>query len=106
MIPLVKDNLEKIRALCRQYQVQSLYLIGSAARKDKAFTDKSDVDLLYSFKETEISNSGYADNFFEFEQSLQKVLKTKKVDLVALDYLRNPYFITSIENDKTLLYEG
>jgi predicted nucleotidyltransferase len=77
MIPLVKDNLEKIRALCRQYQVQSLYLIGSAARKDKAFTDKSDVDLLYSFKETEISNSGYADNFFEFEHSAESFKNEK-----------------------------
>lgn len=50
MIPLVRDNLDKIKALCKQYQIQSLYLIGSAARKDKSFTKESDVDSLYSFK--------------------------------------------------------
>ncbi|MBP7508169.1 MAG: nucleotidyltransferase domain-containing protein, partial [Prolixibacteraceae bacterium] len=43
--------MEKIRSLCKTHNVQSLFVFGSACT-DK-FNDKSDIDLLISFKPME-----------------------------------------------------
>ena len=101
--PIITLHLEAIKDACTKHHVKHLFLIGSAARD--AMHSGSDVDLLYSFKEKEIPGDQYADNFFDLKSSLENILKIK-VDLVAQDYLKNPYFINAINKDKTLVYEG
>ncbi|MBV7533198.1 nucleotidyltransferase family protein [Chitinophaga sp. sic0106] len=100
---IIAGNLEAIRNICNSHHVSALFLIGSAARDD--MDALSDIDLLYSFKEKEIPSDQYAENFFDFKESLEKLLK-RHVDLVAKDYLRNPYFIDAINKDKILVYEA
>jgi predicted nucleotidyltransferase len=101
--PIISLNIEAIKATCDKHHVRNLFLIGSAARN--VMHSSSDVDLLYSFKEKEIPGDQYADNFFDLKNSLENILKIK-VDLVAQDYLKNPYFISAINKDKTLVYKG
>lgn len=101
--PIISRHMEEIKDTCDKHHVKYLFLIGSAARN--TMHSGSDVDLLYSFKEKEIPGDQYADNFFDLKNSLENILKIK-VDLVAQDYLRNPYFINAINKDKTLVYEG
>jgi hypothetical protein len=101
--PIIFNHLDEIKNTCDKHHVKALFVIGSAARN--TMHSLSDVDLLYSFKEKEIPGDQYADNFFDLKNSLESILKMK-VDLVAQDYLRNPYFINAINRDKTLVYEG
>lgn len=101
------ENIENIKNItyniCKKYPVKSLFLIGSAAKG--SLNPESDIDLLYSFKEEDIQDNLYAEYFFSFQQDLQDAFQ-RKVDLVANDFLKNPYFIKSVNQDKVLIYEG
>jgi uncharacterized protein len=104
MVALIKDNLKAIKDVCQKHHVRSLYLIGSAARQD-SFTTDSDIDFLYRFKKEDIAEMEYADNYFELLFSLQKLLD-RKVDLVAEEKMKNPYFIDSINKEKQIVFES
>lgn len=103
MVDVVKNNLDKIIAACEAHQVQSLYLIGSAARSTD-FTPQSDLDFLYRFKDGIPVNS-YADNYFELLKFLEQLFK-RRVDLVPEGKSRNRFFIQSVNDDKLKLYEA
>ena len=104
MIPLIENNINAIRELCKKYHVKTFYLVGSAA-KDGLFKDNSDVDFLYRFKGEEIDEFDYPDNFFDLLFALQDLLN-RKVDLVAEEKMKNPYFIKSIDQSKQVIYEA
>jgi len=99
MQKIIKDNLSELNRICQKYDVQNLYVFGSAST-DK-FTDYSDIDILVSFKEITIEK--YTDNYFELHYKLEELFK-RKIDLVTENSLSNPYFIESIEETKQLLY--
>jgi predicted nucleotidyltransferase len=103
MVALVENNMAAIRDFCKKHHVKSLYLIGSATT-DSFFNSESDVDFLYRFNKDEIVEMDYADNYFDLLFSLQELLN-RKVDLVAEEKLRNPYFIESINLTRTLIYK-
>jgi predicted nucleotidyltransferase len=65
------------------------------------FSEKSDVDLIVSFKEMELLR--YADNYFDFKFSLENILQ-RPVDLLEEKAIRNPYFKQSIDKQKKLIY--
>ena len=94
------DNIEKIRALCRNHNVRSLFAFGSVVTD--RFNDKSDIDLLVSFNPMEYGD--YADTYFKLAENFEKLFK-RQVDLVTEKSLRNPYFIEFVNKTKTLLYE-
>jgi len=100
MNEIIKNNLNAILTLCLKYRVSKLYAFGSAVRGN--FTPDSDIDLLYSFDK--ISVAEYADNLYNFKCELEQIFE-RKVDMVNEKYLSNPYFIKSLNNSKTLLYE-
>jgi len=60
---LLKENLDKIRKFCMEYDVERLYAFGSVMTDN--FSDKSDIDLLVKFKQ--IPFEKYADNYFELK---------------------------------------
>ena len=98
---LLKNNIEKIKKYCREYDVEKLYAFGSVM--DENFSDDSDIDLLVKFKN--ISFEKYADNYFELHEILEKFFN-RKVDLVTENSLSNPYFIKKVNQKKMVLYEG
>jgi predicted nucleotidyltransferase len=100
MHSILTKNIKEIEQICRQHKVTKLYAFGSVCT-DK-FNDNSDVDLIFSFKERYFD--GYVDNFFELEAKLENLLK-RKIDLVAEETLQNPYFISSVNKTKTVIYE-
>jgi predicted nucleotidyltransferase len=100
MNPIFEQKLPEIRALCKKYHVERLYLFGSATGDN--FTDKSDFDFLYSF-DKDLPLLDYADNFFDFAESL-KALMEREIDLVGEKDMRNPYFIENVNQSKQLLY--
>lgn len=105
MIPLIKNNLDKITDLCRKYQVQSLYLIGSAARKDKEFTESSDLDFVLKYKKNKdgvgVDEFDYFDLLFALED-----MTGKKVDLVVEESIDNYIFRQSVDQNKLKIYEA
>jgi predicted nucleotidyltransferase len=99
MNKIIEGKERAIRDLCIQYDVKSLYLFGSVSRGK--FKKSSDVDVLVSFKD--ISIERYTDNYFELHYRLEELFK-RKIDLVTVNSLANPFFIKSIEETKILLY--
>lgn len=99
MQKFIKDKLDDLKKLCQDYDVKTMYVFGSVCT-DK-FNDKSDIDILISFKD--ISIEKYTDNYFELHYKLEKLFN-RKIDLLTENSLSNPYFIESIEETKQLLY--
>jgi len=50
-----------------------------------------------------VSPEDYADNFFDFRDALA-VLFQRKIDLVEVQTLKNPYFKQVVENTKQPVY--
>lgn len=96
---LIKDKLEELKKLCQDYDVKTMHVFGSVCT-DK-FNDKSDIDILISFKD--ISIEKYTDNYFELHYKLEELFN-HIIDLLTENSLSNPYFIESIEETKQLLY--
>jgi predicted nucleotidyltransferase len=100
MVPLIRDNLEQITALCRTHRVARLYLIGSAT-DDTFEPGRSDVDFLVEFEPHE--RKGFDDVYFLLLEDLQKLLG-RHVDLVERHCVRNPVVKASMERSKVPLY--
>jgi len=98
---LLKENLDKIRKFCMEYDVERLYAFGSVMTDN--FSDNSDIDLLVKFKQ--IPFEKYADNYFELHDIFEEFFN-RKVDLITENSLSNPYFIKKVNLTKTVLYEG
>ena len=99
MQEFIKDKLDDLKKLCQDYDVKTMYVFGSACT-DK-FNDKSDIDILISFKDLSIEK--YTDNYFELHYKLEELFN-RKIDLLTENSLSNPYFIESIGETKQLLY--
>jgi uncharacterized protein len=101
MNPIIQEKLDEIRTICILYKVKDLYTFGSVT--NDTFNKDSDIDLLVSFKD--ISLEEYSDNYFNLHYLFQDLFG-RKVDLITKNSLSNPYFIKSIEQTKSLVYEG
>jgi predicted nucleotidyltransferase len=99
MLNLIENKKLELQRLCEKYDVNTMYLFGSATRDH--FNETSDIDIIISFKELPIER--YTDNYFELHEKLEELFN-RKVDLLTERSLSNPYFIQSIEDTKQLLY--
>ena len=100
MTSVVQDNREAVERLCRQYRVRRLELFGSAVG-EKFDPETSDIDFLVDFEDLE--PEAYADTYFGLLEGLKKLFQ-RNVDLVMISAVKNPYFLESIEQSRTLLY--
>ena len=96
---IVDKNIEDLKMLCTMYNVEKMYLFGSALNSN--FNKKSDIDLLVKFKSFDLSK--YFDNYMDLKERLEKLFG-REVDLVEEQTLRNPIFINSINKSKELIY--
>lgn len=95
----VEKNIEKIRSLCEKHKVSKLFIFGSILTK--RFKQSSDIDFLVDFSNVDLYD--YADNYFDFKQSLE-VLMCRQIDLLEEKAIKNPYLKRSIDSSKRLLY--
>ena len=108
MQPILKNNIENIKRLCKEHYIKELYAFGSAIEGD--FTNDSDIDLLYEmdysgFDFKDLKNIPY-DPFlvyFDLKEKLEKLFK-KKVDLIPNEDFKNKYFLNELQKTKTLIY--
>ena len=96
---LIDNNIESLKRLCNIYNVDKMYLFGSALTSN--FNEKSDIDFLVKFKPIELSQ--YFENYIDFKQNLQSLFG-REVDLLEEQTLRNPILIKSINRSKELIY--
>ncbi len=96
---IVDKNIDALKRLCTVYNVEKMYLFGSALNSN--FNNKSDIDVLVKFKSIELSK--YFDNYMNFKENLEKLFG-REVDLVEEQTLRNPILINAINKTKELIY--
>lgn len=87
MHPLIENNLEVIRAICREFGLEKLEVFGSIMTDD--FRDDSDVDFIAHLPE-EFDFGPWGSRFFEIEERLSSILG-RDVDVVTPSVFRNPW---------------
>ncbi|EKT3958602.1 MULTISPECIES: nucleotidyltransferase family protein [Flavobacterium] len=96
---LIEKNIDRLKMICSTYNVDKMYLFGSALNSN--FNDKSDIDFLVKFKSFELSQ--YFENYINLKENL-KTLFGREVDLLEEQTLKNPILINSINKSKELIY--
>ena len=96
---LIDNNIESLKRLCNIYNVDKMYLFGSALTSN--FTEKSDIDFLVKFKPIELTQ--YFENYMNFKENLESLFG-REIDLLEEQALRNPILIKSINRSKELIY--
>ncbi len=96
---LIERNIARLKRLCAKYKVAKLYVFGSV-NTDK-FNNESDIDFLVTFDPIDLEK--YADNYFDFKFSLEKIFK-REIDLLEEKAIKNPYLKQSIDKTKKIIY--
>ncbi|HET9233621.1 MAG TPA: nucleotidyltransferase domain-containing protein [Gemmatimonadaceae bacterium] len=100
MIRVLEGHRFDLVELCRKYRVRRLDVFGSAARSD--FDEElSDVDLLVEFDD--MPHADRADAYLGFLTAVEALLR-RRVDLVELGAVRNPYLRRGIQESRELVY--
>ena len=100
MPTLIDPQLADVSALCRRYGVRKLELFGSAT--NGAFDPQtSDLDFLIDFDPG--GEESLFHRYFGLKEALQ-ALFGRKVDLVMVGALENPYFIESVNKTRQTVY--
>jgi predicted nucleotidyltransferase len=102
MIPAVAERSDELRRLCLRYGVQRLGLFGSAA-SGAYHQEKSDLDFVVEFNPTALA--AYTEAYFGLLEGLEQLFGAS-VDLVVESAIRNPYFLQSVEQTRTPIYEA
>lgn len=101
MIQSIENNLETLVSICRRYGVARLELFGSAV--DDAFdSETSDVDFLVEFLPGQ-DLGPWLGHSFDLQSELEKLLG-RKVDLVMLTAVKNPYMLREVNRTRRVLY--
>jgi len=87
--------------ICQKHKVKELFAFGSVITDH--FTEESDVDLLVNIDEGDPLITG--ELMLSFWDEMEKYCG-RKVDLLTINSLRNPYLKEEIEKTKKLIYDG
>jgi hypothetical protein len=98
--PLILGKQRALAEICRRLSVHRLELFGSAA-SGEFVSGTSDLDFLVEF--APLPPDEYAEAYFSLRAELEHLYGTA-VDLVTVPALANPFFRTSIDESRRLLY--
>jgi len=101
MTPIIHNNIKSIQCILQKHNVKRAFVFGSACTDN--FNENSDIDMIIAFQKRYFDN--YADNYLSLESELSKLLH-RNIDLIAEETIQNPYFIQSINQTKTPIYES
>lgn len=96
---IIEQNSEQIQKVCSKHKVDQMFVFGSVLTKN--FNDNSDVDFLVKFGKIDLYE--YFENLLNLKESLENILH-RKVDLLEIQAVKNPYLKKSIDNNKLLIY--
>jgi hypothetical protein len=98
-VSIIESNMNKIRDLCAKHRVSKLFVFGSVLTNK--FSKNSDIDFVVAFNDINLYD--YADNYFDFKNSLEKLFQ-RPVDLLEDNAIKNPFLRKSIDASKQILY--
>ena len=96
---MVDFESKELKFICKQFNVNRLYLFGSAANGN--FENDSDIDLIVEFDRS--SYKGAVDQFMGLKEALEDFYN-RPVDLLTSRRFRNPIFEREVEDSKVLVY--
>jgi len=99
MESVIEKNRQAIVELCHKYHVVRLDVFGSLVAGD--FNESSDIDFLVEF-DNDVESCRF-DNFFGLLRAMEQLFN-RRVDLVEVGGLRNPYFIKHVNQTKEVVY--
>ncbi len=100
MNPLIGSHRSELEQFCKRFRVKRLDLFGSAATGDFK-SETSDLDFLVEFQP--LRPNERADAYFGLLFALEDLFQ-RKIDLVEIGAVQNPYFLRSANQSRTLLY--
>ena len=100
MAELIESKRSELGALCERHRVERLALFGSALRDDFD-PDRSDLDLCVVFQP--MPPNEHAESYFGLLEDLE-ALFARRVDLVEIGAVRNPYLRREIEAGQETVY--
>ena len=103
MIPDVAKRADELKGLCLRYRVSRLELFGSSATGQHRLA-MSDLDFVVEFQAAALAEA-YANAYFGLLEALEQPFG-RPVDLVVRSAIRNPYFLQSVEESRTFIYEA
>jgi predicted nucleotidyltransferase len=100
VIRLIEQNREALERLCVRHRVARLELFGSAA-EGEFDPQRSDLDFLVEF--LPLKSGEHANAYFALLESLE-TLFGRPVDLLMVGAIKNPYFLQSVNQTRTVVY--
>lgn len=98
-VALLERHSAAISEACRRHHVSRLDAFGSVVRRD--FSPGSDIDLLVEFELVEAS--GFDHPYWALGEELEAILG-RRVDLVMVSAVTNPYLAHELETTRVSLY--
>lgn len=96
---LLERHSTALSEVCRHHHVSRLDAFGSVVRRD--FSPGSDIDLLVEFELVEAS--GFDHPYWALGEELEAILG-RRVDLVMVSAVTNPYLAHELETTRVSLY--
>lgn len=96
---IIESNISKIKDLCTKHKVSKLFVFGSVLTN--RFSKSSDIDFVVDF--ADISLYDYADNYFDFKHSLEKLFQ-RPIDLLEDKAIKNPFLRKVVDASKQIIY--
>jgi len=100
MEAIIENNKASVYALCQRYNVDKLFVFGSAS--NGSFTADSDVDILIDITENDPVAKG--ETIMKLWSGLEHIFKAR-VDLLISGTIKNPYLQKQIDTTKQLVYD-
>ncbi len=101
MVKLIEDKRKELVNLCQKHRVERLELFGSALTGENFDIERSDIDFLVEFAPLEPGTHAHA--YFGLLADLQDLFE-RNIDLVETGAIRNPYFLESINRNRSEIY--
>lgn len=101
MNQVIEAKRDELNRLCARYHVARLELFGSAVTGQQFDAETSDLDFLVEF--LPLQPGEHFDTYFGLLEGLQDLFE-RSVDLVMTCAIKNPYFLKSVNQTRTVLY--
>jgi uncharacterized protein len=102
----IKDEISKklsdFKILCKRHNVKYLYAFGSSLT-DNFDLNKSDIDLIVEIDGSDPLERG--EKLLSLWDTFELFFK-RKVDLLTIQSIKNPYLKRNIDSTKLLIYDG